>query len=76
MIKAKQVFFWTFNLKVHSFYGDKATIFTWPRNIIHYLCYPQNFTFVKSVQYIKSYGHLNVWCWKRWIQIFSTEKTP
>ena len=26
MIKAKQVFFWTSNLKGHGFYGDKATI--------------------------------------------------
>ena len=26
MIKAKQVFFWTSNLKGHSFHGDKATI--------------------------------------------------
>ena len=27
MIKAKQVFFWTSNLKGHGFHGDKATIF-------------------------------------------------
>ena len=27
MIKAKQVFFWTSNLKGHRFHGDKATIF-------------------------------------------------
>ena len=26
MIKAKQVFFWTSNLKGHGFHGDKATI--------------------------------------------------
>ena len=26
MIKAKQVFFWTSNLKGHSFHGDKANI--------------------------------------------------
>ena len=26
MIKAKQVFFWTFNLKGHDFHGDKAII--------------------------------------------------
>ena len=26
MIKAKQVIFWTSNLKDHSFHGDKATI--------------------------------------------------
>ena len=76
MIKAKQVFFWTSNLKGQGFHGDKATIFTWLWNIIHYLCYLENFIFLKSVQYIKSYGHLNVRCWKRWIQIFSTEKTP
>ena len=24
----------------------------------------------------QSYSHLNVWCWKRWIQVFSTGKTP
>ena len=27
MIKAKQVFFWTSNLKGHGFHGDKGTIF-------------------------------------------------
>ena len=27
MIKAKQVFFWTSNLKGHCFHGDKVTIF-------------------------------------------------
>ena len=27
MIKAKQVIFWTSNLKGHSVHGDKATIF-------------------------------------------------
>ena len=27
MIKAKQVFFWTSDLKGHGFHGDKATIF-------------------------------------------------
>ena len=27
MIKAKQVFFWTSNLKDHGSHGDKATIF-------------------------------------------------
>ena len=26
MIEAKQVFFWTSNLKGHSFHGNKATI--------------------------------------------------
>ena len=26
MIKAKQVFFWTSDLKGHGFHGDKATI--------------------------------------------------
>ena len=26
MIKAKQIFFWTSNLKGHGFHGDKATI--------------------------------------------------
>ena len=76
MIKAKQVFFWTSNLKGHSFYGKKLPSFTWPQNITHYLCCLQNFIFLKSVQYIKSYGQLNVWCWKRWFQIFSTQKTP
>ena len=54
----------------------KLPFYTWPRNIIHYLCSLQNFIFWKSVQYIKRYGHLDSWCWKRWIQIFSTEKTP
>ena len=27
MIKTKQVFFWTSNLKGHRFHGDKATTF-------------------------------------------------
>ena len=76
MIKAKQVFFWTSNLQGHGFHGGKPTFFTWPRNIIHYLCCLENFTFLKSVQYIKSYGNLNIWCWNRLIEIFSTEKTP
>ena len=53
----------------------KLPFLTWPRNIIHYLCFLENFIFLKSTLYIKSYGHLNVWCYKRWIQIFSTEKT-
>ena len=26
MVKAKEVFFWTSNLKGHGFHGDKATI--------------------------------------------------
>ena len=75
MIKAKQVFFWTSNLKGHGFHGDKATILYLTLNIIHCLCCLKNFISLKSVKWIKSYGHLNVWCWKRWIQIFSTEKT-
>ena len=54
----------------------KLPYFTWPGNVIHYLCCLQNSTFLESVQYMESYGHLNVWCGKRWIQIFSTEKTP
>ena len=74
MIEAKQVFFWTSNLKGHGSHGDKATIFYLRRNIIHYLLCLPKFILLKSVQYIKSYGHLNVWCWKRWLQIFSTEK--
>ena len=53
----------------------KLPSFTWPRIIIHYLHCLQNFIFLESVQYIESYGHLNVWCWKRLIEIFSTEKT-
>ena len=48
----------------------------YPRNIIHYLCCLKNFIFLKSFQYVKSYGHLNVCCWKLWIQIFPSEKPP
>ena len=44
----------------------------WPQNIIRCLCCLKSFIFLKSVQYIKSCGHLNVWWWKCWIQIFST----
>ena len=38
--------------------ATKLPFLTWPRNIIHYLCCLQNFIFLKSVQYIKSYGLL------------------
>ena len=38
----------------------KLPFFTWPRNITHYLCCLQNFIFLKSVQYNKSYGFLDV----------------
>ena len=75
MIKAKQVFFWTSDLKVHGFHHDEATIFYLTSNY-QSLCCLQNFIFLKSVQCIKSYGHLTVWCRERWIQFFSTEKTP
>ena len=74
MIEAKQVFFWTSDLKGQGFHGDKATIFYLTSEYYSYLCCLRNFIFWESVQYIKSYGHLNVWWWKRWIQIFSTEK--
>ena len=76
MIKAEQVFFWTSNLKGHSLYDDKATILYLTSEYFHYLCCLQNFIFLKSVQYIKSYGHLHLRYWKSLIQIFSTEKTP
>ena len=32
------------------------------QDIIHSLCCLSNFTFLKSIQYIKSYGHLSVRC--------------
>ena len=38
----------------------KLPLFTWPRNIIHYVCCLQNYIFLKSVQYSKSYGFLHV----------------
>ena len=59
MIKAKQVFFLTSNLKGHGFMVTKQPFSTWLQNIIHYLCCLKNLIFLKSVQYIKSYGHLN-----------------
>ena len=31
MIKAKQVFFWSFNLEGYGFYGNKATILYLPQ---------------------------------------------
>ena len=63
MIKARQVFSWTFHLKGHGFHGDKATIlFFLLQNIIHCLCCLKNFIFLKPIRYIKRYGHLNVWC--------------
>ena len=75
MIKAKQAFFWTSNLEGHGFHGNKAPFAIWAQNIIHCLCSLKNFILLKSVQYIKSFGHFNVRCWKLWIKIFSTEKT-
>ena len=38
MIKAKQVFYWTSNLKGHSFHGDKATIFLFDFIILFIVC--------------------------------------
>ena len=38
----------------------KLPFFTWPQNTIHYLCCLQNFIFLKSVQYNKCYGFLDV----------------
>ena len=62
MIKAQQVIFRTSNLKGHGFYGDKATIFyltkkDYPLSV---LSGKKSFIFLKSVLYIKSYGHLNL----------------
>ena len=54
----------------------KLPFCSWPQNIIQSLYCLKNFIFLKLVKYVKSYGHLNVWCWRRCIQIFSTEKTP
>ena len=75
MIKAKQVFFFTFNLKGHGFYGDEATILYLTLKSYSCLCCLKNSIFLKSVQYIKRYGQFNVRRWKRWIRIFLTE-TP
>ena len=52
MIEAKQVFFWTSDLKGHGFHCEKLPSFT---NIMRYLCCLQNFIFLESVQYIKRY---------------------
>ena len=51
MIKAKQVFFWTSNLKGHGFHGDKATILylTSKYYSLSVFCL-KNFNFLKSVQ--------------------------
>ena len=77
MIKAKQVFFWTSNLKGHGFPWWQSYHFVFDLKILLIVCAVwKTFMFLKSVQYIKSYGLFNVWCWKRWIQIFSTEKIP
>ena len=38
MIKAKQVFFWTSNLKGHGFHGDKATIFCLTQDLLFIIC--------------------------------------
>ena len=74
MIKCKQVFLWTSYLKGLRFHGNKATILYLILKYYSFMCSLKNFIFFKLVQYFKSYDHLNVWCWKRWIQISSTEK--
>ena len=38
MIKVKQVFFWTFNLKSNGFHGDKATNFLLELGILFIIC--------------------------------------
>ena len=49
MIKAKQVFFWTPNLKAYGFHKDKATILY--LTLKYYcLCCLKKFIFLKSVQ--------------------------
>ena len=76
MITAKQVFFWISNLKGHCFHGDKATIFylTLEYYLLSVLSWKLYFLEIGPVH--QTLYHLNVRCWKRWIQIFLTEKTP
>ena len=76
MIKAKQVLSELLIQKITVSMVTKLPFCILNQNIIHCLCCRKNFIFLKSVEYIKSYRHFNVRCWKRWIQISSTEKTP
>ena len=76
MIKAKLSFFWTSNSEGHGSHGNKGTIFflgsvNVPMSVVSTKLY-----LLKSVKYIKSYRYLSALCWKLWIQIVSTEKTP
>ena len=73
MIKAKLSFFWTSNSEGHGFHGNKGAILFSSSVIFQY---QQNFILLKLVEYIESYRYLSALCWKLWIQIFSTEKTP
>ena len=73
-IEAKQAFSWCSNLG-YSFHGNKATVLFFPRSIIHCLCCLKNFIFLKSVHYIKSYGHLDVCCWKLLYKFFEWKAT-
>ena len=75
MIKAKQVFFWTSNLKGHGFHGDKTTILYLTLKYYSLSVLSENLYILEISPVNQRYGHLNVWYWKRWIQIFSTEKT-
>ena len=50
MIKAKQVFFWTSNLKGHGFHGDKAAILYLTLRYYSLSVLSENFNFLKSVR--------------------------
>ena len=50
MIKAKQVFFWTSNLKGHGFHEDKAIILYLTLKYYSLLYCLKNFIFLKLVQ--------------------------
>ena len=71
MIKAKQVFFGTSNLKGHGFHGEKATIFY----LTFIICAVCKTLFLEIGPVHQNLRYLNVWYWKRQIQIFSAEKT-
>ena len=67
---------WSSNSKIAVSMVSKLPFCIWTRNTFHCLCCLKNVPFLKSVQCIESYGHLNVRCWKLWIHIFSSEKPP
>ena len=65
MIIAKQEFFGTFNSESYAFQYNKATILYLTSAYHSLSVLSAKLYFLKSVQYIKSYGHLNIFKFSR-----------